>query len=165
MKPKHPFQVDVWAGILRKGATDIHIFSRIMDSVYYPGILKHHLIPFITSTYPDSHCFMQDNDPKHVSRSTAQFMKDNNINYWPTPQSPDLNPIENMWACLKRYILKTKKPKNKAELIAGIKKYMYWRTQVTPDVCNSYINHIMNVLLIVVKKMGLLLVNENVDLG
>ena len=130
MKPKHPFQVDVRAGILCKGATDIHIFSQIMDSVYYPGILKHHLIPYITSTYPDSHCFMQDNDTKHVSRSTVQFMKDNNINYWPTPQeSPDLNPIENMWAGLKRYILKTKKPRNKAELIAGIKKY--WRTTLT----------------------------------
>ena len=68
MKPKRPFQVDVWAGISRKGATDIHIFSRIMDSVYYPAILKDYFIPFITSTYPDSHCFMQDNDPKHMSR-------------------------------------------------------------------------------------------------
>ena len=80
-KPKHPFQVHVWAGISRKGATDIHIFSGIMDSVYHQGILKDYLIPFITSTYPDSHRFMQDNDPKHVSRSTIQFMKDNNINY------------------------------------------------------------------------------------
>ena len=66
-KPKHPFQVHVWAGISRKGATDIHIFSGIMDSVYYQGISKDYLIPFITSTYPDSHRFMQDND------STQQF--------------------------------------------------------------------------------------------
>ena len=140
-----------WAGISRKGATDIHIFSGIIDSVYYQGILKDYLIPFITSTYPDSHRFMQDNDPKHVSRSTIQFMKDNNINYWPAPpESPDLNPIENLWAGLKRYIRKTEKPRNKAELIADIKEY--WRTQVTPDVCNRYINHIMNVLPIVVKK-------------
>ena len=94
---------------------------------------------------------MQDNDPKHVSRSTVQFMKDNDINYWPTPpESPDLNPIENMWGGLKRYILKTKKPRNMSELIVGIKKY--WRTQVTLDVCKSYINHIMNVLSIMVKK-------------
>ena len=108
MKPKHPFQVHVCAGISLKGATDIHIFSGIMDSVYYQGILKDYIIPFITSTYPDSHRFMQDNDPKHVSRSTVQFMKDNNINYWPTPpESPDLNPVENLWAGLKHYIRKT----------------------------------------------------------
>ena len=54
----------------------------------YPAsglILKDYLIPFITSTYtyPDSHRFMQDNDPKHVSRSTIQFMKDNTTGQLP----------------------------------------------------------------------------------
>ena len=83
---------------------------------------------------------MQDNDPKH-------------INYWPTPpESPDLNPIENLWAGLKSYIRKTKKPRNKDELTAGIKEY--WIIHVTHDVCNRYINHIINVLPIVVKKIG-----------
>ena len=31
-KPKHPFQVHVWVGISRKGPTDIHIFTGIMNS-------------------------------------------------------------------------------------------------------------------------------------
>ena len=148
-----PVTVHVWAGISHGGATDIHIFTGIMDSTYYQSILKNYLVPFIQTVYPESHRFMQDNDPKHVSRSTIQFMNDENINYWPTPpESPDLNPIENLWAGLKRYIRKTKKPRNKQQLIEGIKES--WRDHVTPELCNKYINHLMNVLPIVIKKNG-----------
>ena len=40
----------------------------------------------------------QDNDPKHCSRIAKQFFEENNINWWRTPpESPDLNPIENLW--------------------------------------------------------------------
>ena len=46
-KPKHPFSVHVWAGISRKGPTDIHIFTGIMNSEYYQGILTRFLKPFI----------------------------------------------------------------------------------------------------------------------
>ena len=152
-KPKHPFSVHVWAGISRKGPTDIHIFTGIMNSEYYQGILTRFLKPFIEEYYPKSHRFMQDNDPKHVSKSTIEFMRVNNINHWPTPpESPDMNLIENPWAGLKRFIRKTKKPKNKAELISAIKEN--WYSRVTPELCNKYINHLMNVIPIVIKKNG-----------
>ena len=36
-------QVHVWGGISRRGATQIRIFTGIMDSVIYQGILKDHL--------------------------------------------------------------------------------------------------------------------------
>ena len=151
-KPKHAFQVHVWAGISRKGPTDIHIFTGIMDSEYYQGILTNYLLPFTRTYYPDCHRLMQDNDPKHVSKSTIQFMRDNAINHWPTPpESPDLNPIENLWAGLKQSLRKTKMPKNK-ELISGIKEY--WYAHVTPELCNTYINHLMKVIPILIKKNG-----------
>ena len=91
-KPKHPFQVNVWGGISRKGLTDMHIFTGIMDSVYYQEILSTYFVPFANTYYPESHRLMLDNDPKHVSKSTKEFMKQKNINHWPTPpESPDLN--------------------------------------------------------------------------
>ena len=124
-----------------------------MDSVYYQEILSTYFIPFVKNHYEDHHRLMQDNDPKHVSKSTKEFMLKNDVNHWPTPpESPDLNPIENVWAGLKGYIHKTKKPKNKKDLVEGIK--LYWYNRVTPEVCNRYINHLFNVIPVVIQKRG-----------
>ena len=62
--PKHSIKVHVWAGISRRGPTPVVIFEGLMDVEFYLSILRVSLL--IRSTYPDSHCFMQDNDPKHT---------------------------------------------------------------------------------------------------
>ena len=57
---------------------------------------------------------MEDNDPKHTSRKAITFFEDNSINWWRTPpESPDLNPIENLWHELMEYVRREVKPSTK----------------------------------------------------
>ena len=87
---------------------------------------------------------MQDNDPKHTSNYAADFLEEEGINWWKTPtESPDLNPIENLWHELKEYISREIKSKTKDELIKGIEKF--WGT-VTVEKCNKYVNNLHKVI-------------------
>ena len=125
-----------------------------MDRFLYVEILEKSLLPFIQEVYPDSHRFMADNDPKHTSTHAQEFLINNNINWWRTPaESPDLNPIENLWHELKEYICREIKPKRKEELVEGIITCKFWGT-VDVNKCNKYIRHIFKVILKVIELNG-----------
>lgn len=98
------------------------------------------------------HCFMQDNDPKHTSHAAQEFYTKSGINWWRTPaESPDMNPIENLWHELKEYIRWEVKPRNKQELVNGIT--LFWAT-IDVHKCCQYIDHLKKVLPKVIEKGG-----------
>ena len=137
-RPKHPLKVHVWAGISMRGPTKICIFDGIMDAVLYVDVLRSTLLPFIAQKYPEGHRFMQDNDPKHTSGLATRFFTANNVNWWKTvPESPDLNPIENVWHELKEFIRRDVKPRSKEELVEGIQSF--WKT-VDSAKCTRQVN-------------------------
>ena len=102
-RPKHQVKVHVWAGIGWHGPTDVCIFEGIMNADLYVQILQKTLLPVLKRPeYRDGHRFMQDNDPKHTSQKAKEFFSQNGVNWWRTPpESPDANPIENLWHELK----------------------------------------------------------------
>ena len=142
----------IWAGISLCGPTEICIFEGIMRKELFVEILEKTLLPFVQKVYPDGHRLVQDNDPKHTSKYGVQFLQQHGINWWKTPaESPDMNPIENLWHELKEYIRREVKPKTKDELVRGI--MAFWAT-VDVAKCTKYIRHLDKVIPRVIELEG-----------
>ena len=109
--------MNVWGCFTSSGVGRLYKIPGIMDSKMYKQILIHQLIPSANELFKDkSWVFQQDNDPKHTANNVKNYLKNKKLVVlsWPA-QSPDLNPIENLWSILDHGI-KTRAPKNEEEL-------------------------------------------------
>ena len=81
--------------------------------------------------------FQQDCDPKHTSKAVKEWFTTNNVKVleWP-PQSPDLNPIENLWRQLKLKI-SGQNPKNRNELWMMLQEAWY---SIPVEVCRKLVD-------------------------
>ncbi len=79
--------------------------------------------------------FQHDNDPKHMAKATKELLKKKHIKVleWPS-QSPDLNPIENLWRELK--VRGKRQPRNLNDLERMCKEE--W-DKIPPEMCANLV--------------------------
>ena len=141
-RPKHPLKVHVFGGLCRRGKTQLLIFSGIMDWPFYTAKCLTTYIDSAKALYPHGDVQMwADNDPKHTFKQARAYMLEHGVASIKTPaESPDMNPIENIWAQMKADI-RSETPKTQEALCECITKA--WE-RVDIKACNKYIDHVKN---------------------
>ena len=101
--PKHSQKVHIWAAFSSMGTFPLCIFRQNLTGVLYCKILEWLLLSQAEVFHRNSWFLVEDNDPKHTSKVVKKFMEENmprKLLDWPS-QSPDINPIENLFAWIK----------------------------------------------------------------
>lgn len=143
--------VIVWGCFSWYGVGPIHRIEGIMNAQMYKDIMKNVMLPYATEEMPLIWKFQHDNDPKHTAKIIRTFFQEESMTVleWP-PQSPDLNPIENLWEIVDKKINRSNAT-NLTELWNQIKIAWY---SITSDECKSLVDSMCGRCAEVIKNNG-----------
>jgi hypothetical protein len=150
------FSVMFWGCFSIYGVGPLVALEGSQNQHTYKDLLEEYLIPEIRAAkdyFDMDMTFMQDNAPCHKTKLISEFLALNNVPVldWP-PQSPDLNPIENLWAIIKRKRLKKFGiPGTRDELIDQI--FTIW-DQIELELCQKLLDSMENRLTETVRLRG-----------
>ena len=121
-----------------------------MNAQQYLDLLKNKLK--LHMTIHNCSVFMQDGAPCHRAKIVTQFLKSKKIHLldWPG-NSPDLNPIENLWKVLKDKVSE-RQPTNAKMLEQAIKEV--WVREITIEYCRNLVESIPKRSEAVIKAKG-----------
>lgn len=114
---KNDKSIMVWGCLCANGVGNLCQIYGNMNSSMYENILSSQMIPSAQKLFGNNQwIFQHDNSRVHTANIIKKFIENSNIQtlIWPA-QSPDLSPIENAWAEIKRRT-KDRNPSNEEEL-------------------------------------------------
>ena len=100
-RTKYTHKINCWRAFSAKGKVELYFFNNNLNTNLYIEILEFSL-PEVNKIMKNSVILQFDKNLKHRSLKALEFCKENNIKIidWQS-NSPDLNPIENIWAKIK----------------------------------------------------------------
>ena len=119
---KRKFEVKIicWRAISMHFKSKLVIVNNTMTADRYIEVLQGYLFQENSGFNTSRHTFQQDNAPCHTAKKVQTFFSTKGITVLPWPaNSPDLNPIENIWSILKQNVEK-RCTKTKEQLILVI---------------------------------------------
>ncbi len=134
---KFPQSVMIWVTMSSAGVGPLCFLKSKVNVAIYQEILEHFMLPSADKLYGDADfIFQQDLAPAHTAKGTKSWFNDHGVTVldWPA-NSPDLNPIENLWGIVKRKMRDTR-PNNADELKATVKET--WAS-IPPQQCHKLI--------------------------
>ncbi len=140
------------AAMSSAGVGPLCFLKSTVNAAIYQEILEHFMLPSADKLYGDADfIFQQDLAPAHTAKSTKSWLNDHGVGVldWPT-NSPDLNPIENLWCIVKRKMRDTR-PNNADDLKAAIKET--W-SSIPPQQCHKLITSTPRRIEAVIKAKG-----------
>ena len=145
---KHGGGIMVWGCFCAHGVGRLHRVKGNINGAHYEKILKYCMIPSGRHLFgEEEHFFQQDNAPVHLAACARRFLNESGVSTisWPG-QSPDLNPIENLWGFMKKE-LKDFTCRNADELFAKLESV--WRdipSKYLQGLCESMPRRIAKVI-------------------
>ncbi len=149
---KFPQSVMVWGAMSSGGVGPLCFLRSKVNTAVYQEVLEHFMLPAADQLYGDADfIFQQDLAPAHSAKATSTWFKDHGIPVlnWPA-NSPDLNPIENLWGIVKRK-MRCARPNNAEELKATIRAT--WAL-ITPEQCHRLIDSMPRRIAAVIEAKG-----------